>query len=90
MVQFNPWKGGGLIAVSYEARKCGVLRCLLFSSLAYCILDLPSSQVVEFDCTNVLLLFQNTLSDALKLQSRVNSLAPCAIMMVFYVIVSLS
>lgn len=26
VVQFNPWKGGGLIAVSYEARKCGVLR----------------------------------------------------------------
>ncbi|XP_024382887.1 DNA polymerase eta isoform X2 [Physcomitrium patens] len=28
VVQFNPWKGGGLIAVSYEARKCGVLRCM--------------------------------------------------------------
>lgn len=28
VVQYNPWKGGGLIAVSYEARKCGVLRCM--------------------------------------------------------------
>ena len=26
VVQHNSWKGGGLIAVSYEARKCGVLR----------------------------------------------------------------
>lgn len=28
VVQYNPWKGGGLIAVSYEARECGVLRCM--------------------------------------------------------------
>jgi DNA polymerase eta len=26
VVQFNPWKGGGLIAVSYEARRAGVTR----------------------------------------------------------------
>eukprot|EP00897_Mesotaenium_endlicherianum_P001506 jgi/Mesen1/1383/ME000013S00880 len=26
VVQYNPWKGGGLIAVGYEARKCGVTR----------------------------------------------------------------
>jgi nucleotidyltransferase/DNA polymerase involved in DNA repair len=26
VVQYNSWKGGGLIAVSYEARKCGVKR----------------------------------------------------------------
>jgi DNA polymerase eta len=26
MVQYNDWKGGGLIAVSYEARKFGVKR----------------------------------------------------------------
>lgn len=35
VVQYNEWKGGGLIAVSYEARKYGVKRygesfCLLF------------------------------------------------------------
>jgi len=28
VVQYNQWKGGGLIAVSYEARQCGVLRCM--------------------------------------------------------------
>ena len=26
VVQYNSWKGGGLIAVSYEARKFGVKR----------------------------------------------------------------
>ena len=26
VVQYNEWKGGGLIAVSYEARKYGVKR----------------------------------------------------------------
>lgn len=26
VVQYNSWKGGGLIAVSYEARKYGVKR----------------------------------------------------------------
>ncbi|XP_057304843.1 DNA polymerase eta-like [Hydractinia symbiolongicarpus] len=26
VVQYNAWKGGGIIAVSYEARKCGVTR----------------------------------------------------------------
>lgn len=26
VVQYNPWKGGGLIAVGYEARKFGVKR----------------------------------------------------------------
>lgn len=26
VVQYNAWKGGALIAVSYEARKCGVKR----------------------------------------------------------------
>ncbi|GAU50159.1 hypothetical protein TSUD_82480 [Trifolium subterraneum] len=26
VVQYNSYKGGGLIAVSYEARKCGVKR----------------------------------------------------------------
>ena len=26
VVQYNDWKGGGLIAVSYEARKFGVTR----------------------------------------------------------------
>ena len=26
VVQYNPWKGGGLIAVSYEARRSGVTR----------------------------------------------------------------
>ena len=26
VVQYNDWKGGGLIAVSYEARKFGVKR----------------------------------------------------------------
>lgn len=26
VVQYNEWQGGGLIAVSYEARKCGVKR----------------------------------------------------------------
>lgn len=35
VVQYNEWKGGGLIAVSYEARKYGVKRyretfCSLF------------------------------------------------------------
>jgi nucleotidyltransferase/DNA polymerase involved in DNA repair len=29
VVQFNPWKGGGLIAVSYEARRAGVTRFVL-------------------------------------------------------------
>ncbi|XP_062161132.1 DNA polymerase eta isoform X1 [Alnus glutinosa] len=28
VVQYNSWKGGGLIAVSYEARKCGVKRSM--------------------------------------------------------------
>ncbi|VFQ97316.1 unnamed protein product [Cuscuta campestris] len=28
VVQYNPWKGGGLIAVSYEARKFGVKRSM--------------------------------------------------------------
>ncbi|KAF3450063.1 hypothetical protein FNV43_RR06142 [Rhamnella rubrinervis] len=28
VVQYNEWKGGGLIAVSYEARKCGVKRSM--------------------------------------------------------------
>ncbi|XP_010481711.1 PREDICTED: DNA polymerase eta-like isoform X2 [Camelina sativa] len=28
VVQYNEWQGGGLIAVSYEARKCGVKRVL--------------------------------------------------------------
>ncbi len=32
VVQFNPWKGGGLIAVSYEARRAGVTRFVLSSS----------------------------------------------------------
>ncbi|XP_074652840.1 DNA polymerase eta-like [Tubulanus polymorphus] len=26
VVQYNPWKGGGIIAVGYEARACGVTR----------------------------------------------------------------
>ena len=26
VVQYNPWKGGGIIAVNYEARACGVTR----------------------------------------------------------------
>jgi DNA polymerase eta len=26
VVQYNTWKEGGLIGVSYKARKCGVLR----------------------------------------------------------------
>lgn len=29
VVQYNSWKGGGLIAVSYEARKFGVKRWIL-------------------------------------------------------------
>ncbi|KAM2792817.1 hypothetical protein PS2_004421 [Malus domestica] len=28
VVQYNAWKGGALIAVSYEARKCGVKRSM--------------------------------------------------------------
>jgi DNA polymerase eta len=28
VVQYNEWQGGGLIAVSYEARKCGVKRSM--------------------------------------------------------------
>lgn len=30
VVQYNNWKGGGLIAVSYEARKFGVKRLVSF------------------------------------------------------------
>lgn len=34
VVQYNEWKGGGLIAVSYEARKDGVKRyCHYLSKL---------------------------------------------------------
>lgn len=29
VVQYNSWKGGGLIAVGYEARKYGVKRQVL-------------------------------------------------------------
>lgn len=31
VVQYNSWKGGGLIAVSYEARKFGVKRLVEYS-----------------------------------------------------------
>lgn len=40
VVQYNPWKGGGLIAVSYEARKCGVLRSVLsLTPVGFCKVD---------------------------------------------------
>lgn len=30
VVQYNSWKGGGLIAVGYEARKFGVKRLVYY------------------------------------------------------------
>lgn len=49
VVQYNEWKGGGLIAVSYEARKYGVKRyeerrsfplifkCFIYHRLTRCL-----------------------------------------------------
>lgn len=35
VVQYNSWKGGGLIAVSYEARKFGVKRLVEYSMFSF-------------------------------------------------------
>lgn len=47
VVQYNPWKGGGILAVSYEARKYGVKRGMRGDEAKSVCEDLIICQVPE-------------------------------------------
>ncbi|GMH01395.1 hypothetical protein Nepgr_003234 [Nepenthes gracilis] len=70
VVQYNSWKGGGLIAVSYEARKFGVKRSMRGDEAKYVCPEIQLVQVPVAHGKADLKIYRNAGSEVVSILAR--------------------